>query len=100
MLPEDTRLNADLERDELERADLRLTDPHLCLRQGRWTKHDAQPKRGGEKAHSRHRFPPSSFLLRVGRTIAVRSARRKQATQFKERDGAALVSHPLRWLLA
>src|SRR3954452_9867227 len=98
MLLEDTRLDADLERDELERADLRLADPHLCLRQRRWTKHDAQPERSGEKAHSRHRFPPSSFLLRVGRTIAALSARRKQATQFKKRDDAALVSHPLRWL--
>jgi hypothetical protein len=58
MLLEDTRLDADLERDELERADLRLADPHLCLRQRRWTKHDAQPERSGEKAHSRHRFPP------------------------------------------
>src|SRR5258707_11397739 len=44
-------------------------------------------------------FPSASFLLRVRRTIAARFARRKQATQFKKRDHAALVSHPLRWLL-
>ena len=78
VLPEDPRLDADLERYELEGAHLRLADPHLRLRQRRLTEHEAESECSGDQACSRHRSLRLAFLPDACCTITARLLPRKQ----------------------